>query len=647
MIERCHFYSIHDMSIPFNLDRADDVIKKYKNGWRPENVDDVIELYNIWIFVENKIYRKDWAEDTLQLIRCDFKSENVQYFKALDKNTWAVVYKKIKYSYRHFFWEIIDKFNIDGLIDLDSIQDAFTENPYELADLLHQERLVNKYHKIITILLKNNQYTAEWLLQEFVENNDSDSHSHMFFPKDLSLDDREEIISRYLESNEPNLNYVRLVLLAKKDKNLRLSDKVRLKASRVEKILNDEVLKTGVVFHYGYGVCISDESDKPIKWIERDDRNHYVLYYSKHIIRKFPLEELPHYIRYAFEFLTQNGLISFIFKISESEVMERVMGMQGKYSYQTNNAFRIYEGITILQIEALQKVLSEEGKSIEVSLKAFYQNYLKSKYGYPSGELLLAENTDDWITKCRAIAPEIDAIARRYDLYAKTGAVDEELLQISSDNVRITDAQSINTIRYYALINEVPEELTRLFYCFFSDQSMLTYVEPFKNNGYRCFYQLLMDQDGKISYSNYHDYQKHNIDYLIREGYLSRNENDTLFVSKRIEIDLLYLLYEYRCCPAGIYGQKTQQIIKEMVDKGWLLPDNHLLSEEERNYFDYYLYSKYTNGRALRNHYVHGSNASAANQQIHREAYHRLLILLILELLKIEDDLVIRKKNSK
>lgn len=634
------------MSIPFNLDRADDVIKKYKNGWRPQNIDDIIELYNIWIFVDKNICRKDWKEDTLQLIRFDLKSEIVQYFTVLDTTTWAKVYKKIKYSYRHFFWDIIDRFNIDGLIDLDSLQNAFSDNPYELADLLCQERLVNKYHKIITILLKNNQYTAEWLLQEFVEEDDSYNRSHMFFPQDLSLDDRENIISNYLESKEPNLNYVRLVLLAKKDKNLRISDNVRLKASHVEKKLNDEVLKTGIVFHYGYGVCISDEPDKPIKWMERDDKNNYVLYYSKDIIRKFPIEELLHYIRYTFEFLTKNGLIPFIFKISESEVMERVMGMQGKYSYQTNYVFRIYEGISLLQIEALQKVLSDEGKSIEASLKVFYQNYLKSKYGYPSGELLIAENSADWITKCRAIAPEIDAIAKRYDLYAKTGMVDEELLHISSENIRITSVQSVNSIRYYAL-NEVPQELTRLFFCLFSDQSMLTYVEPFKNNGYRCFYQLLMEQDEKISYSNYHDYQRHNIDYLIKEGYLSKDENDMLFVNKKIEINLLQLLYEYRCCPAGIYGPKTQQILIEMVDKGWLVPDNHLLSEEERNYFDYYLYnSKYTNSRALRNHYVHGSNVSAANEQIHRDAYHRLLILLILELLKIEDDLVIHKKNS-
>lgn len=68
MEERCHFYSNYDMSIPFSLKRADVIIANYKEGWRPESVDDVIELYNIWLFVENEIYSKDWEEETKQLI---------------------------------------------------------------------------------------------------------------------------------------------------------------------------------------------------------------------------------------------------------------------------------------------------------------------------------------------------------------------------------------------------------------------------------------------------------------------------------------------------------------------------------------------------------------------------------------------------
>lgn len=34
MKERVHFYSTYDMSIPINIERADMVIEKYKQGWR-------------------------------------------------------------------------------------------------------------------------------------------------------------------------------------------------------------------------------------------------------------------------------------------------------------------------------------------------------------------------------------------------------------------------------------------------------------------------------------------------------------------------------------------------------------------------------------------------------------------------------------
>lgn len=81
-----------------------------------------------------------------------------------------------------------------------------------------------------------------------------------------------------------------------------------------------------------------------------------------------------------------------------------------------------------------------------------------------------------------------------------------------------------------------------------------------------------------------------------------------------------------------------------MEKRGWVVKDNHLLSDEERNYFDYYLYnSKYTNGPALRNRYVHGSHAAPDKENIHRNNYYRMLILLILELLKIEDDLIVQQ----
>lgn len=635
------------MSIPFDLKLADAVIEKHKAGWRPGDVNDVLELYNIWLFVENGIPANDWTEETLQLIRSDFKEAVVRFFTALSGATWVAVFKQIDTEYRHCFWEIVDRFNIRGLLDVETLREAFADSPWELRDLLQQERFVAQNQQALIELLKENDNTAEWLLEEYVQEDSLGNKKNYYFPKALSFQNKEDIISRYLDGERPNLNYVRLVSVAKTDSNLRLSDQVRLKAKRVEKRLNEEYFPAENVLQYKYAVNISSESGKPLKWVDRDENDEPVLCYSKEIMLKFKGPELLYYLRYGFEFLTLNGLISLVAKNSDAEDFERIFFMRGKYSYPINFVFKYKEAISWLQVESMQEVLLEDGTSIEDSLKKYYEKYLKEKYSYPSGTLSLANIDADWVTKCKAIVPEIDAIAHRYDQYAKTGTVDEELLLLSKENVRVTEVKSANRTRYYTIKGH-PGELYHLFYLLFSDQSMLTLVDPFKDGHYHSLYQLLTEQEGKIPYDNYQNYQLRDLDYLIEEGYISKGEDGMLFIEKNLELALLLQLYEYHSCPSQLYGDFERELLKEMENKGWVEEDNHLLTIEERNYFDYYMYNtQYTNGPALRNHYAHGSHADASKENVHRKAYYRLLILLILELLKIEDDLITQQLTKK
>lgn len=638
--KRVNYYSPYDMSIPLNWQRADVVVNKYKNGWRPQDVCDVVELYNILLFVENDVAKKEWTEDVLQLIRSSFNKEVLDFFSSLKRDNWVAVFRQLEYDYKTHFWAILDRFNIKGLLDLTSIRAAIDGSSWELRGLLRQKRLVAGYQAALVELLKENEHTAEWLLQEYVQKDANGRNERLYFPKSLSIQEKEDIISLYLDQDEPKLNYVRLVLVARKDANLRISDAVKLKARRVEKHLNEKYFFPEHTIQPTYALSVSSAPDKPLKWVEPGDGGDPVLCYSKEWMLRFTGPELLHYIRYGFEFLTQNGMVSLVSKDSDSSVFERALSMSGKYSYQTNFAFCYLEAISLLQISALQQVLADEGANIETSLKAFYEQYLKDKYGYPSGILSLADSTADWVTKCKAIAPEIEAIAHRYNLFAKTGSVDEELLMISSDNVRVTEANSVNPGRYYNIKGK-PDELYRLFYLFFSDQSMLTFVEPFNENQYVSFFKLLFEQDGKIPYGNYENYQLRDIDYLIEKGYISKGDDGMLFIEKPKEISILKQLYEYHSCPAHIYGEYEKGLLHEMEEKGWIEKDNHLLSVEERNYFDYYMYNtKYTNGPALRNRYAHGSFANPQKDNIHRNNYNRLLILLVLELLKIEDDLI-------
>lgn len=70
--------------------------------------------------------------------------------------------------------------------------------------------------------------------------------------------------------------------------------------------------------------------------------------------------------------------------------------------------------------------------------------------------------------------------------------------------------------------------------------------------------------------------------------------------------------------------------------------ESSLFSKSEQSYFNYFLNkSEFTNGLDLRNSYLHGTQANPEEVQKHEYAYFTYLKLLVLVLLKIEDDLLI------
>ncbi|GAL78552.1 hypothetical protein JCM19274_1016 [Algibacter lectus] len=74
--------------------------------------------------------------------------------------------------------------------------------------------------------------SAEILLSQFEEKKSDKKSSKYYFPKNLSLADKENIISTYLDRDDSNLNYVRLAEKSKDSNELKLSDKTKYKAKK-------------------------------------------------------------------------------------------------------------------------------------------------------------------------------------------------------------------------------------------------------------------------------------------------------------------------------------------------------------------------------------------------------------------------------
>jgi hypothetical protein len=125
------------------------------------------------------------------------------------------------------------------------------------------------------------------------------------------------------------------------------------------------------------------------------------------------------------------------------------------------------------------------------------------------------------------------------------------------------------------------------------------------------------------------------LDFLIQQDIIGVNPDGCLYIVNQSTIKVLRSLWEYGVCSYWHYNDEERQVLDEMVAKGWLVKDNHLLSKPERDYFSYYLDSrKFTNGMAYRNHYMHESTPPVDDEKEHQIAYITFLRLLAILLLK-------------
>ncbi len=93
------------------------------------------------------------------------------------------------------------------------------------------------------------------------------------------------------------------------------------------------------------------------------------------------------------------------------------------------------------------------------------------------------------------------------------------------------------------------------------------------------------------------------------------------------------------------YPKFVRDEIDLLIEGKKLFVENTLFSIEEVKYLNFYLNQKiYTNGYDLRNKYSHGTNTQS--EQKHKNDYCLILKIIILTLLKIEDDVITNKKTA-
>ena len=636
------FHSKEDMAGGHYLQKGEHILlADTKSNYT--DINEVLELYNLKKYIDNALYLKSWTQDDIT----NFKLKAKEYGKVIgkfmatiDDNNVVNLFSNTLRNYVHSFWELANNQKVFKRISKTNFANILSSEPYLINEVLTHKGLVDHYSTEIRNFLLTYPKSAEILLSIYEEQDDFRKNKKII-PKNLSIQDKENIIADYLDSNDTNLNYVGLIQNAKNGNDFKVSDKTRLKAKRLHKSETEKILSKNSM---KYGVSISfPENATKIKdgFVDENLIAHYS-FSLDYIKENSDFYTLFKNFKILFEYVDVQNRVNLLSKRSQMGVFERVMGVHSQNEYRTGTAFSLTEMTSQGQIYGYGQILNALNISLESILNFVFTSFFQENYDFPNNaNFLVPSATNSHFEKVRILAPEFESILKQFKLFVEDGSIDFELLQISSTPSAIKDIPSLNLSKYI-YFNEENKEMVGCSNLFFSDQTLLTYVEPFKEKQYHNFFDLLANE--QVYFDNYEEHQKPELNYLIDKGFISIDGSGFIQVTNLERLLIFKDLYDNEVASFYRYPTDFQKEVQQMASEKIILFESSLFSKPEQSYFNYFLNkSEFTNGLDLRNSYLHGTQATLDETQKHEYAYFTYLKLLFLVMLKIEDDLVISK----
>lgn len=640
-IYRVKYFSSSDLSIGYELDKAATILRQF-NINSSYTINDIIEFYNIKKYFDDGLYMPSWIqqekENFIDIVK-SFASIIGRYFNKLSDFDFVKLFEETDQFYKEDFWELIEKFKVYERISENVFKEILYQQKFNTSIILQQEGLVRHFSSEIRDYFIAIPVSAEILLDKYEVYHTKKAET-IYIPQDLTGKDINNIMLQYINSSEKNLNYLRLIVNAQnRPPQWYIEDRIRLNAKRNIKLVEAEFFQTTKGLQYGVNISFSESQEEEERCSKENDT--IVCSYSmKWITENKDFSTLLNNFIHLFHFTDLQMRTTFVNKKSKMSIFERYLFMKQQNEFPVGIQFQLYDWLSLLQMQTYYEVLLKINIRIEDIIEWFFKNYLKDEFNIENFNIKMPSKGSLYFEKCRTILPEIESALKQFKLLVENGIIEHELLQISSNHMFFKDIPSLLDKKYVYGAGEIFELLKR---CFFSDQCMLLYVDRIHKKGvtYSSFYELLMNE--KVNIEDYKGNNLSDIHWLINNGYLFIDSDNTIFI-KNLEIILVIKdLFFNDVINYWRYPTKKRNAIDSLVNEGIVRFENTLLSIPEQNYFDYYLNkASFCNALDLRNKYDHGTQPDADSEEIHKTNYMIFLKLLIIIIIKINDEVCIK-----
>ena len=625
------YHGKNDMSIGWELENSEEKLQGFSAENKVENVNEAIELFNIAQLLDTGVCLRKWDENTYNGYKAKaplLMKLCAKFFAEINNDSFMEIEESVCISYLEDFWMLIEKFKVYERIDKDTFRRFLEESNPTLWVILKRKRIVDFFGQELADVLRMSEQTSELLAHNFLE---AGEKIRYYFPKELLPSEYEEILKRYVESENPNPNYLHLIMIHNSTKECPISDKLKLAAKKAYHKYweNNQTSGTGI----GYGVELSFGDVSDVVSYEKEGYTIKYTYDIKWLEENLDYPTILNNFKFLFEYFDMFWRCTFVAVKSQMGVFEKHIGMKGKREYIKGTSFNMCNMTSTLQMNAYYNFLQKNNISIELVIKWFFEEYLKEEFGADGFVYNPSKNDASWLDKCKNISSEMDGVLKQYRMYVEDGQIDRELLEMSSEHIVLGTVPSFLKEKYaYAESTDMHNKMHLLF----SDQSTITYAEKTKSTN-NSFCLLIMSEE--MRRSDFFEYQLPSIDWLIEKNVVYVDDNDVLRLNREY-VAILADMYKHDVVCVQYYG-KYKSVLTEMKDSNDIRTESTLFSVPETNYLNYMLNrSEYSNGKDLRNKYIHSTYPMEEDVQM--QDYMDLLKIMIIIISKINEEFLLK-----
>jgi len=640
-LDSIKYFGPNDLSCVYYLEQIESVLDNLNTNNIYKDINNIFIIYNSMRYIENDIFLVKWDSDKINSYKDKLKYINViigKYFASINNENIVDEYLRCNKIYKDDFWYLFEKYQLRSKISNEIFIELINSDNSSIWQILKYKKIVETYSSIIRDYLLEFHNACDILLQKY----EFDMHKkvNIYLPKELNLNDKEVIISNYIDSANAHLNKLEVIRNIRNTSELSISDKIRLNAKKKIDLeyMSFSEKKDKMTFTINVA-CVKEQKDEKIFKI--NDCNTLFHYSETWIENNKDYNTLLNNFIYLFKFVDMQMLITLVNKKSEMSILEQHMFIHSKNDYFTGITFQFKNNLAFIQLLNYYEVLSKSNIFLEDVFEWFFNTYLLEEFHAENFSVKMPSTNMSYFEKCRFIFPEMESILKKFKLYVEEKHIDPDLLQISSEPLIIDSIPSFVKIKY---VYRKGSKFEKIIYLLFSDQCMLSHVDRIKKS-YDNFFELIINE--KIVFDDYEAHHLAELTWLRDNNVIKIVDNKYIAFSNFTKIQILKKLFENEVVSYWNTPSKYREAISEMDKEGLTEFSSTLFSKPEQDYISFILNkAKFNNGLDLRNRYLHGTQPNDCNNaDIHKENYFKAMKLLVMYIIKINDEFCIKDRE--